>query len=64
MPDNVRPPRNPRQPDAPTLLAARIMTEVYELIRERHKTMRGHRVVYKTNDRGEHVISLVFPPQS
>lgn len=62
-PDNVRPPPKPKPAATPSLLAARLMTEIHELLRDRHRGMRNHRVVYRVNDRGEQVISLVLPPQ-
>ena len=45
----------------PTLGARVLMTELEQLARA--KRLVGHRVVYKMNDRGEHVIALIFPPQ-
>jgi hypothetical protein len=61
MPDDARPPQTPPQSEEKSLFAARIMTEIYELVRERHGGVKAHRIVYKVNDRGEQVISLVLP---
>ena len=29
----------------------------------RAKHLVGHRIAYKMNDKGEHVVALIFPPQ-
>ncbi|MDP8999939.1 MAG: hypothetical protein M3O46_07490 [Myxococcota bacterium] len=62
MPDNTRPPRYLIDPDQrPTLGVRVLMTAVEEMARA--KAIQRFRVVYKMNDRGEHVIALIFPPR-
>jgi hypothetical protein len=53
-----------RQPpeDGPTLGAQRLMREIMELPYLRK--LANARVVYKRNAKGEHVVAVVFPPQS
>jgi hypothetical protein len=52
-----------RQPpeDGPTLGARVLMNEIDQLARAKHLV--GHRVAYKMNDKGEHVVAVMFPPQ-
>lgn len=47
--------------DQPTLGARAVMNEIEQVARAKHLV--GFRVAYKTNDRGEHVVALIFPPQ-
>jgi hypothetical protein len=49
------------QGDRPTLGARVLMNEIEQLARAKHLV--NHRVAYKMNERGEHVIALIFPPQ-
>ena len=53
--------RQPQQ-DGPTLGAQRLMREIMELPYLRR--LANARVVYKKNAKGEHVVAVVFPPQS
>jgi hypothetical protein len=62
MPDNTRPPRHLVDPDPrPTLGVRALMAAVEEVARA--KGLREFRVGYKRNDRDEHVVALIFPPQ-
>jgi ribosomal protein L35AE/L33A len=47
--------------DGPTLGARVLMAEIDQIAKAKHLV--GHRVAYKMNDKGEHVIALIFPPQ-
>jgi hypothetical protein len=63
MPDNTRPPRHLVDTDPrPTLGVRAVMSAVEDLARARH--LAGFRVAYKPNAQGEHVVALIFPPQS
>ncbi len=44
-----------------TLLVKMLMAALDRLVRD--KQVRGARIVYKQNARGEHVVAIVFPPQ-
>jgi len=44
----------------PTLGARVLMNEIEQLARAKHLV---GRVAYKMNDKGEHVVALIFPPQ-
>jgi hypothetical protein len=50
-----------RLDDVPTLGARVLMNEIDELALRR--CIAGYRVAYRMNDRGEHVVALIFPPQ-
>ena len=59
------PPRKDDRPeprDQPTLGAQRLMHEIMAL--PFVQRLQGARVVYKKSPKGEHVIAVVFPPQS
>jgi hypothetical protein len=47
--------------NGPTLGARVLMTEIEQLARAKHLV--GHRIAYKMNAKGEHVVALIFPPQ-
>ena len=55
-PDNTKPPRNLFEP--PPLGARVIMTEIEEVGRS-HR-LEHPRVAYRKNEKGEHVIALLF----
>jgi hypothetical protein len=61
MRDEIPSARDTEYSDVPSAFVAKVMTDLYEFVRDRHRTMRGHRIVYRRNDRGEAVISLVLP---
>ena len=63
MPNDVLS-RRPAVGGSPTLLAAQLITEIHELLRDHHAALEGHRLVYRLNERGEPVISLVLPARS
>jgi hypothetical protein len=58
MPDNTRPPRSPHEDQGPNLGTRGLMNAVDELAKARGLV--GARVAYKRNDRGEHVVALIF----
>jgi len=47
--------------DRPTLGARAIMRAIEELAGQRG--LKGYRVAYKQNAKGEHVVALIFPAQ-
>jgi hypothetical protein len=53
--------RAPSRQDLPTLGARAVIRAVEEVARAKH--LLGWRVGYKKNDKGEHVVALIFPPQ-
>ena len=55
-PDNTRPPRYLFEP--PPLGARVIMTQVEEI--GRSQGLERPRVAYRKNDKGEHVVALIF----
>jgi hypothetical protein len=57
MPDNTKPPRSSFE--APPLGARAVMTAIKEI--GRAHDLEHPRVVYKTTDKGEHCVALVFP---
>jgi hypothetical protein len=62
MPDNTRSPRYLVDPDRrPTLVVRALMNAVEELARARG--ILDARVMYKRNDRNEHVVAILFPVQ-
>jgi hypothetical protein len=50
-----------RLDDVPTLGARALMNAIDELALR--KCIAGYRLAYKMNDRGEHVVALIYPPQ-
>jgi hypothetical protein len=50
-----------RLDDVPTLGARALMNAIDELALK--KCIAGYRVAYRMNDRGEHVVALIYPPQ-
>jgi len=58
MPDNVRPPRNLHQDQAPNLGTRAVMNAIDDLAKA--KGLVGWRVAYKLNAKGEHVVALIF----
>lgn len=39
----------------------RVLVDVVEELARRHELV-GYRVVYRSNPRGEHVVSIIWPP--
>jgi hypothetical protein len=58
----------PRSPEPPPVkktspLGLKMMIEVFEAL-VRNQVPTGYRVVYRTNPRGEHVVAVIWPPET
>lgn len=58
----------PRSSDPPPLAnesppGLKMMIEVFEAL-ARNGVPAGYRVVYRTNPRGEHVVAVIWPPET
>ena len=50
-----------RDREPPTGLAWTLMLALQEIAK--HRNLRGAQVDYRRNEKGEHVVALIFPPQ-
>jgi hypothetical protein len=44
-------------------IGVKLMIDVVEML-ARQRALPGYRVVYRTNPKGEHVVAVIWPPES